>query len=344
MLRNTTQLRQRISRTRQHISLWLAKTRIHLKQPSAPIRIVEAIPVTETVPAIIQPEFDEQRAYSLLCLQCERGPRFPGSEGHQWLRRLILEQLSLYADEVAVQEWQQKVDYGPGAGEKFALTNILGVFRGGDSGDKSVGPQGVDLMLSTHWDTRPVADSDPDLSRRAEPVPGANDGASGVAVLLELARVLSTQRPRQTIILAFWDGEDFGEYYYGGRLFSRMIKRRKNRRWRAREGILLDMVGKHPLRCTTENHSLAFHPHLWEEVHAQAAALGLEKHFHGPPRSITDDHVFLTRGGIPTILLIDYSYRYWHTVSDTVDKCSTESLGVVGAVLQRYIAKSAETP
>lgn len=326
-------IRNLLTRLRRTVARSVSSARIRLGQPgTAPVRVVKAPPVTIDLPQSESQGFDAERAFAILQAQCDRGPRHPGSDGHRWTRQLILEQLGAFADEVAVQEWDQKVSRGPGAGDTFALTNVFGVFRGSASDSSDA----TDLMLSAHWDTRPVADHDPDPARRGEPVPGANDGASGVAVLLELARVLARNRPLTTTVLAFWDGEDFGEYYYGSRLFSRMVRRPDFARWRARRGVLIDMVGGHPLHCVTEANSVEAAPALWTELHAHASRLGMGQHFNGPAMRITDDHVFLNRAGIPTILLIDYSYPHWHTTHDTPDKCSAESLGVIGAVLQSY--------
>jgi Zn-dependent M28 family amino/carboxypeptidase len=181
-----------------------------------------------------------------------------------------------------------------------------------------------------------VADQDPDPARRALPVPGANDGASGVAVVLEAARALRRRRPPRTVALALWDGEDLGEYYYGSRAYAAACAR-GTVPWKPRRGVVLDMVGKRGLRCSTELNSVALAPALWEQVHAGADALGLGAHFRGRRLSINDDHVFLNRAGIPTVLLIDYDYPQWHTTADTVDQCDARALQVAGDVVLHLI-------
>jgi hypothetical protein len=284
--------------------------------------------------------FDGGRAFALLGAQCDVGPRIPGTAGHARTRDLLTEELSRWADEVAVQEWTQRIDRGPGKGTAPAMANIFARFHGTASAEGSA-PAGRDaapeLMLCAHWDTRPVADHDRDPSKRADPVPGASDGASGVAVLLELARVLRMHPPARTVTLALFDGEDLGEYYYGSRFYARSAHASANARWKPRRAILLDMIGGHPLRCTTEINSLNAAPGLWNEVHAAATRLGLDAHFHGHARAITDDHVFLNRAGIPSVVLIDYSYPHWHTTEDTVDKCGRQPLQVIGDVLLDFI-------
>ncbi|HEU0299986.1 MAG TPA: M28 family peptidase [Longimicrobium sp.] len=295
----------------------------------------------ETLPAGVPPGlaggggFDGERAFALLRAQCEMGPRAPGMEGHRRTREWLVEQLRPCVDGLVLQTWRQKVGRGPGAGQTFAMTNLLALVHGAGGSDAA-----PDLMLSAHWDTRPVADRDPDPGRRALPVPGANDGASGVAVVLEAARALRAERPPRPVVLALWDGEDLGEYYYGSRAYASAAAR-GTVPWRPRRGILLDMVGKRGLRCTTELNSVRLAPELWRQVHATADAMGLGAHFGGAPRVINDDHVFLSRAGIPTVLLIDYDYPQWHTTADTVEQCDAGALQVIGDVVLRVVRAGA---
>lgn len=272
------------------------------------------------------PGFEPGRAWAHLERQCGLGPRIPGTAPHATTLDWLIEQLSAAADEVALQRWRQRVFRGPGAGTRPAMANVLARVEGREPGPPS-------LMLCTHWDTRPVADQDPDPSRRGEPVPGANDGASGVAVLLEACRALAAHRPRRAVLIALFDGEDLGEYYYGSRLFARWIGRPEAARWRPEAAVVADMVGKRGLRCATEVHSVRRAPALWERVGETARRLGLSGHFGGPEMAINDDHVSLQRAGIPAVLLIDYAYPEWHTTLDTPDRCDPASLGVVGRVL-----------
>jgi glutaminyl-peptide cyclotransferase len=272
--------------------------------------------------------FDAARAWALLEAQCAMGARAPGTEGHALALEWIAQHLADTCDEAALLRWTQRVARDPGRGRSFEMCNVLGRIHG--TGDGGAPP----LMLSAHWDTRPVADSDPDPARRGLPVPGANDGASGVAVLLELARVLRLRRPRRPVILAFWDGEDLGEYYYGSRLFADLARRPAFRRWQAAESVVADMVAGRDLRCSTEAYSQRQHPALWARIQRIANGLGLADRFGGRAYAIHDDHVFLTRGGIPSVLLIDYTYPHWHTTHDVPEHCEAESLGVVGRVLE----------
>jgi glutaminyl-peptide cyclotransferase len=305
--------------------------RIRLSLPHAAVQVVQqggagAVPAGP-------PAFDGARAYDFLLQQCAQGPRIPGSPGHQATQRLLVRELGRWADLVAVQPWKQRIYRGAGAGQTLPMTNVFALVRG--RGDLHTPPERIrpELMLCAHWDTRPVADNDPVPEKRTEPVPGANDGASGAAVLLEAARALRAERPAASVLLAFWDGEDLGEHWYGSRVFARASHRRDFARWRPGRAVLLDMVGGRGLRCTTELTSIRCAPALWNQVHAVAAALGLDDHVLGPALRIMDDHVFLNRAGIPAIVLIDYAYPWWHTTADTPDKCCARSLQVVGDIV-----------
>jgi hypothetical protein len=276
--------------------------------------------------------FDGALAFALLQAQCDLGGRVPGSTAHAAARELLLSVLSASVDEVATQQWTQRVDRGVGAGAAVPMTNILGRLRGSGRRDGCV-------MLATHWDSRPAADADPDPTRRSEPVVGASDGASGVAVLLHLAQVLARRRPSCDVVLALFDGEDLGEHFYGSRVFARSL-RGPAAAWRPSAAVVVDMVGGAGLRCATELSSVRRHPDLWQSVHACAAAQGFADRFNGPERRITDDHAALSRAGVPSILLIDADYAPWHTTHDVPERCSAASLEAVGRVLQCWVARA----
>jgi glutaminyl-peptide cyclotransferase len=283
--------------------------------------------------------FDAARAFALLQAQCDFGPRSMGSAGHDKCRDFLIEQLRPLVDEIdATQNWTQAIERGPGAGRSFKMTNILGLIRGTAGQGRAAKDVRPDLMLCAHWDTRPVADQDPDPANRQTPILGANDGASGVAVLLEIARVLHARRPTQTIVIALWDGEDLGEFFYGAKYFARMSRTPTYEKWRPQRAILLDMIGDRDLQVNRERNSISSAPELWDEVQQSAAVLGLDRYFDGPSLDVLDDHIPLNRAGIPTIDLIDFAYPLWHTVNDTPDKCSPDSLKVIGDVLLHFIA------
>jgi Zn-dependent M28 family amino/carboxypeptidase len=193
------------------------------------------------------------------------------------------------------------------------------------------------IMLCAHWDTRPTADEELDPANRKKPILGANDGASGVAVLLELARQFKVKRPQVGIIIALWDGEDYGpdinNMLMGSRYFAKNMGK-----LRPTYGILLDMVGDKDLQIYKEANSVYAAPELVERVWRKAGELGYRKYFPDSVKyTIIDDHVPLIEAGVPFIDLIDFDYPYWHTLQDTVDKCSPDSLRIVGEVVAAVV-------
>jgi len=156
------------------------------------------------------PQFDEHKAFQHLEQQVRFGPRSPGSPGHDLTRDYLVSQLRSYTDRVELQDFDFK------NGEvRYTLTNIIGVF----GPDKALEGKSS-YILAAHWDTRPWADQDSNPGNHLKPIPGANDGASGVAVLLEMARLFNQQPPGRNVILVFFDGEDLGKTYRPGEELS----------------------------------------------------------------------------------------------------------------------------
>lgn len=280
-------------------------------------------------PSLGTPDFDKERAFALLKSQVDFGPRYAGVPGHAATADFIVARLKPYADSVTTQGFKQVV-----AGKRLELRNIIARFN-------ATAPHCI--LLAAHWDTRPMADMEVDPAKRATPIFGANDGASGVAVLLELARMFAKRKPDVGVIMVFFDGEDYtanppssenmflGSKYYAAHLDSKT-------RQSIRYGILLDMVGDKDLLIHQEALSYEAAPGVVSEVWAVAKSLGYAKQF--PPSvkySVSDDHVPLIAAGVKCIDVIDFDYAYWHTVDDTVDKCSPDSLKVVGDVVARVV-------
>ena len=285
---------------------------------------IPAIPQpTETAPATVTSApipFDGQRAYADVHAQVAFGPRVPGSEGHAKFQEWL-------GAELAEMGWQSEIQESEALGHP--IENIVA-----KRSDEP--PQ---IILGAHYDTRIFADSDPDPAQQANPVAGANDAASGVAVLLELARTL----PGQTvpIWLVFFDAEDNGriqgwEWILGSREFV------KNNPVRPRAVIIVDMVGDADLDIYREGYS---DPELTDEIWAVARELGYGEIFIPEYRhSMIDDHRPFLEAGIPAIDIIDFDYPYWHTVQDTPDKVSAESLQVVGETLWTWIMQQRGQP
>lgn len=267
--------------------------------------------------------FDEERAFKLLENQVKMGARVPGTSPHEKCASWLESHMRKYTNQVHTQRFEVKWK-----DSHFKLTNVIGVF---------VGKAGETLLIGTHWDCHPTADMEEDQSKRNEPVPGANDGASGTAILLEISRVLNMHTPPITIIIALFDGEDFGEWIYGSRHFvSNPIP------YMPDASIIIDMVGDSDLNIARELNSLESSPKLWDAMMESVKALGYEKHFKGSHVRILDDHLPFIEAGKPAILLIDFDYKHWHTTRDTPDKCSARSLGTIGRVLLHFIFVTAK--
>ena len=263
--------------------------------------------------------FDAQRAFAILKKQCEFGPRPPGSAAHNETRDYLFTELQKYANSVALQPNQYQ------AGKvTLHLNNILAEFGPPTSGET--------LLLAAHWDTRPFADRDPKPENRDKPILGANDGASGVAVLLEIARVLKIHPPPRRVVIVLFDGEDYGRsiehMFIGSRFFARNLGK-----WKPDYGILLDMVGDKDLAFPIERYSWDANRGYTEAIWRRAATLGLTPFQYRLGDKIMDDHVPLIEVGIPMVNIIDFTYPYWHTVEDTVDKCSPKSLEVAAMLV-----------
>jgi glutaminyl-peptide cyclotransferase len=270
-----------------------------------------------------RPAFDAQRAFADLQKQVSFGPRVPGTKGHLQCRDWLMAELEKYADRVELQTFTRMVN-----GKSLRMYNIFAIFN--ENANKRI-------MLCAHWDTRPTADEELDPANRKKPILGANDGASGVAVLLELARQFKVKRPQVGIIIALWDGEDYGpdinNMLMGSRYFAKNMGK-----LRPTYGILLDMVGDKDLQIYKEANSVYAAPELVERVWRKAGELGYRKYFPDSVKyTIIDDHVPLIEAGVPFIDLIDFDYPYWHTLQDTVDKCSPDSLRIVGEVVAAVV-------
>ncbi|HUT97487.1 MAG TPA: M28 family peptidase [bacterium] len=274
--------------------------------------------------ALAAAAFDAEAAFGSLEEQVAFGPRMPGSAGHEACRWWLIGELGRHCDQLTLDAF----DYvSPDGSYAFRVTNIIGVIN-------PEAPRRV--MLGAHWDTRIFADEDPNPARRTEPVPGANDGASGVAVLLELARSFAEDTPDVGIIFVLFDGEDSGRI--GGMDFctgSDHLARQGSLSYSA--GIVVDMIGDSDLAVFHEGNSVLDAPDLTRSVWDTAKRLGVEAFQPGYDATLNDDHKpFLVRG-LPTILLIDFDYDVWHTTSDTPEHCSAASLGAVGRVVEAFI-------
>jgi Zn-dependent M28 family amino/carboxypeptidase len=278
--------------------------------------------------AAAQTPFDGEAAMGYVREQVAFGPRVPNTAGHRRAGDWILAHLARTADTVEVQSFRHVT----AAGDTLRLRNFVGRFR----------PERPErVLLLAHWDTRPVADQSANLGDQRRPVPGANDGASGVAVLLGVADVLAAAPPAVGVDLLFVDGEDFGAFtdpdgrtgrdvLLGSRHYAATLPDDRVPLY----AVLLDMIGDADLRIYQEGYSVSRAPEVVTRVWERARALGYGDVFQPVVRhTVTDDHLPLLDRGIRTIDVIDFDYPHWHTVDDTPDKVSARSLKIVGDVM-----------
>ncbi|MCY4568365.1 MAG: M28 family peptidase [Candidatus Poribacteria bacterium] len=304
------------------VSLYYGVFSIACAEPDSDNRNIELRNSTRAITSTAREAnalFDARRAFDMLEKQCAFGPRPPGSISHQETQNFLFTELQKYANSVAFQPHQYKTKTAT-----LHLNNILAEFGPPTGGET--------LLLAAHWDTRPFADRDPNPKNRDKPILGANDGASGVAVLLEIARVLKEHPPPRTVIIVLFDGEDYGRsvenMFIGSRFFARNMGK-----WKPDYGILLDMIGDKDLALPIERYSWNANRGFTEAIWQRAATLGLTPFQSRLGDAILDDHVPLIEVGIPMVNIIDFTYPYWHTVEDTVDKCSPKSLEVVATLV-----------
>jgi len=257
--------------------------------------------------------FDSSHAYADVQTQVAFGARIPGSQGHAQIREWMRTELESAGWMVEIQQTERM---------GHPIYNII-------AKRNTEPPQ---IILGAHYDTRMIADNDPDVTKRSEPVAGANDGASGVAVLLELARSLPDNSV--PVWLVFFDAEDNGriegwDWILGSRAFVEEIP------VQPQAVIIVDMIGDADLNIYLEqNSNIAIRTEIW----STAEKLGYGKQFINQEKfSMEDDHTPFLEAGIPAVDLIDFDYPYWHTTQDTPDKVSAESLQAVGDTLLNWI-------
>jgi len=278
------------------------------------------------------PRFDEDHAFSYLVAQCDFGPRNPGSDGYYACLDYLITELDQSANEIILQDFSyQEQRYN----KRYNLENIVARYNPDSE---------FQTIISAHWDTRPWADQEDLRQDRDQPIIGANDGASGVAILLELAKIMGENPPPIGVNLVFFDGEDLGvpgensTYCQGSRFFAKNLPIP-----RPDEAINLDMVGDKQLVLPIERYSLEYHPELVRHLWDRAKDMGLDAFIGRVDYAIYDDHIPLNEiAGIPSIDLIDFKYpnsyaNFWHTMNDIPENCSEESLGQVGALMVDYI-------
>ncbi len=262
-------------------------------------------------------QFSGDVAFQHVFAQMEYIPRHTGTEGWRKCGDYILNQMA----DVGWATEEQPFTY-----METACRNLIG--------KRGNGPL---LILGAHYDSRKYADHDPDPEKRDQPVPAANDGASGVAVLLELARVLDPDALNRSIWLVAFDAEDNGnidgwDWIAGSRHFVEVLTE-------VPQGmVLFDMIGDADQQIHYEyNSHTLMSKHIWQV----ADVLNYDTFIPTYRHSMLDDHIPFKEAGIPAVDLIDFDYPYWHTTADTLDKVSIESLEAVGRTAQEWLLRGA---
>lgn len=276
-------------------------------------------------------EFDGASAFKYLEQQVAFGYRIPGTPGHAQMATWLDSMARARADTVIIQSWTHVT----ARGDTLPLVNVIARFN----------PRATERVLfMAHWDTRPVSDAPSFKGDRTHPVPGANDGASGVALLLGVADVLKRTPPKVGVDLLFVDGEDYGDFsanppadvligsrYYGQHRLAGPAPL---------YAVLFDMVADKELQIYQEGNSLLGAPEVVDLVWTVAREVGHASSFVPSPRhTLTDDHVELQKVGIRAIDVVDFDYPSWHTPDDTIDKVSAQSLQIVGDVAMGLVRR-----
>lgn len=274
--------------------------------------------------------FDGERAYGYLKAICEIGPRYSGSAGMARQQEMLKAHFERQGAKVTLQQFQAR---HPITGNPVGMANLIAEFH----------PERRErILLCAHYDTRPFPDRD-----RRNPLGtfiGANDGASGVAVLMELGQFMADLPGELGVDFVLFDGEelvyrDTDRYFLGSEYFSAEYARGAlgvRYRW----GVLLDMVGDADLQIFQERYSLSIRQvrPLVRSIWETARQVGVHEFIPRPKHTVRDDHVPLNQiARIPTCNIIDFDYPHWHTEQDVPQRCSADSLGKVGRVMLHWL-------
>lgn len=288
------------------------------------------------------PQFEADSAFAHIERQLSFGPRVPASAGHARCVDYIVSSLKRFgADTVYIQQGAASL----ADGRSVPVRNIFASFNAKAS---------TRVLIAAHYDTRPWADEDTDASKHSTPIPGANDGASGVGVALELARLLGRQAPQVGVDFFFTDVEDSGSHDDEDDPMAASSWCKGAQYWAENPyfptayqpvyGILLDMVGGRDAKFCREYISEHLAPQLNARVWAIAQRLGVSRFVNEVQGAVTDDHLYINRLGIPTIDIIECANSatgsfppYWHTMADDLSNISSETLGDVGKVVTAVI-------
>jgi hypothetical protein len=313
------------------VGLFMFKTRDGNAEQPPPRKPREEEFAADRFPAAEPAAFDAKRAMGYLEAVCKIGPRVSGSEGMKKQQDLLDKHFRDLGGKVSWQRFTAKQRSTP---KPVEMSNLIVSWH--PEREKRV-------ILCSHYDTRPLADQEADARRWRQPFVSANDGGSGVALLMELAHHMKGLDTAVGVDFVFFDGEEYvfeksDRYFFGSQHFATQY-RRDRPKFRYSAAILLDMIGGKDARFPVETNSWFQAGPLVQQVWGVAAELKcpLFQMVEGP--TVEDDHVALSRGGIPAIDVIDFSYKHWHRLTDTPENCSADSLGQVAKVLSVWLQR-----
>ena len=298
----------------------------------------------QPVPTIVYnaPEFNSDSAYIYIENQVKFGPRVPNTQAHEKCGDYLVSEMKRFGAKVI----EQRAELTAYNGEKLNAKNIIAVFNE-NAKDR--------ILLFAHWDSRPYADQDTNPTNHRTPILGANDGGSGVGVLMEIARQLGMKSPEIGVDIIFFDAEDYGTPYFydkgekedtwclGSQYWS---VQPHEKGYTAKFGILLDMVGAKNAGFLKEGFSVRYANRYVEKVWRKAHEIGYGKYFINEKGGyVTDDHLYVNQlAGIPSINIIQHDkstqsgfYKHWHTLNDTPEHIDKETLKAVGQTVMEVI-------
>lgn len=274
---------------------------------------------------------DSDRAFQYLKTVCAIGPRISGTAGMQKQQELIEKHFTQFGAEVRYQEFDVA---HPNTGAPVRMKNMIVSWH----------PESKErILLCCHYDTRPFPDEEALAVNRTKPFIGANDGGSGVALLMELAHHMSKVTPKLGVDFVFFDGEELvydkdDKYFLGSEYFATQYRDNPPSGFRYVKGVLLDMVADRNLNIYIEKNSLKYAPQVTRSVWATARKLRARSFINRSKYEIRDDHLPLNLiAKIPTCDIIDFDYPYWHKRNDVPAACSGRSMAIVGRVVLHWL-------
>lgn len=278
--------------------------------------------------------FDGERALGYLRDLCKLGPRISGSDAMKKQQELIEQHFTRLGAKVERQAFQSRQNSRPAP---VNMTNLIVTWH--PERERRV-------LICCHYDTRPLADQEPDRKKWSEPFVSANDGASGVAWMMELGNHIKTMNCSVGIDFVFFDGEEYifdprhdaDRYFFGSDHFAEQYSK-KPPKHRYIAGVLLDLFAGEGAQFPYEQHSVFSAGAVLVDIWKTARELKAECFVPQYGDAVNDDHLALNRAGIPTVDIIDFKYPHWHRLSDTPDKCSAKTMSQVASVLTTWMSR-----